>query len=291
MSGEPDGFIKIRNGLREHIRQGHLCPTDLGIYLFLHLEVDWGTGIVFTNASGIANTFDGKVSVRTVQDALHRLREHRYINYRRGNGQRASYTILIHKYQPTVGVRCGFRLNAFADNSLTNPVYEPLGRSPDSGRADVRTADVRNQEVLEVLNPSFPQVEFEVSGEGGAATGRKTKLTKLAEEIYHEYPRKVARQDALKAIKRALCTIATDSSRDPHFAGDHEKAASWLKRRVLLYANSPQGCRPDKTFIPHPATWFNGGRYDDDEQNWQYLSGGGDTSAKKPARTNGRSGW
>lgn len=71
-----------------------------------------------------------------------------------------------------------------------------------------------------------------------------------AETIYAEYPRKVGRQAALKAIRRAM--------------RDHDP--EWLLARVRLFAASPDGQAGQYT--PHPATWFNAGRYDDDDREW-----------------------
>lgn len=73
------------------------------------------------------------------------------------------------------------------------------------------------------------------------------------DSIYAAYPRKVGKADALKAIAKALKT----------------KPAAELLAAVNAYAVAmadwPEG---ERQFIPHPATWFNGGRYDDDPATW-----------------------
>lgn len=120
-----DNFTPIRNGLLEHIRDGKLCPFDLGIYTFLQLTMNWETGICFTNARSISTQFGGQVSAKDVRQSLYRLRQKRYINYREGDGSRGSYDVLIHKCRPTVGRHVGMQLNAFAISSLDVPVYEP----------------------------------------------------------------------------------------------------------------------------------------------------------------------
>jgi hypothetical protein len=96
----------------------------------------------------------------------------------------------------------------------------------------------------------------------------------LASPIYHEYPRHVAKQAAHTATVKAIKVVA---ERD--FAGDHEKAAEWLKAKVTRYANSSQGRRPDRNLIPHLATWMNSARYDDDESEWNYVAGIGSPDA------------
>jgi len=42
--------------------------------------------------------------------------------------------------------------------------------------------------------------------------------------------------------------------------------AEWLLNRVTLFAKSPAGQR--EKFTPHPSTWFNQGRYHDDDGEW-----------------------
>jgi len=79
-----------------------------------------------------------------------------------------------------------------------------------------------------------------------------------AEMIYEAYPRKVARPAAIQAIRRALQGHSFD----------------WLLERVQKYAECVEGS--SKKFIPHPATWFNQARYDDDESDWANTDTGPD---------------
>lgn len=73
--------------------------------------------------------------------------------------------------------------------------------------------------------------------------------------IYEAYPRKVGRGQALKAIGKAVSRLA-----------DRPDAAEWLLGRVKTYAVAVAG--QNAAYIPHPATWFNGERYFDDEADW-----------------------
>lgn len=81
------------------------------------------------------------------------------------------------------------------------------------------------------------------------------------DQIYDSYPRKVGRARAEKSIRSALVKI---SSRD-----DVHDPTAWMMRVVGQYAHAvgkwPVG---DRQYIPHPSTWFNGGRYDDDQAEW-----------------------
>jgi hypothetical protein len=70
------------------------------------------------------------------------------------------------------------------------------------------------------------------------------------ELIYAEYPRKVARKDAIAAIRKAMVTVGfTD-----------------LLAKTRAYAQAVAG--KDAQYIPHPATWFNRESYNDDPAQW-----------------------
>ena len=79
-----------------------------------------------------------------------------------------------------------------------------------------------------------------------------------AEIIYEAYPRKVARPAAIQAIRRAL----------------QAKSFDWLLGQVERYAEAVEG--QSKKFVPHPATWFNQARYDDDPNEWAQSDTGPD---------------
>lgn len=83
--------------------------------------------------------------------------------------------------------------------------------------------------------------------------------SQTAELIYASYPHKVGRPVALKAIRKAL--------RNFTFA--------FLLERTQAYAKLRNG---DKSFMPHPATWFNQERFNDDPSTW------GRSTDNKPSR-------
>ncbi len=74
-----------------------------------------------------------------------------------------------------------------------------------------------------------------------------------AEKVYVLYPRRQGKKAALKAIENAL----------------KSKTVGELCEACNAFADAtgrwPAG---DEKFIPHPATWFNQGRYDDDRSTW-----------------------
>lgn len=101
---------------------------------------------------------------------------------------------------------------------------------------------------------------FEAGYNAGQAASAQTEAvlplaggTTTAEDIYAAYPRKVAKKDALKAICNAMKTAG------------REKLLVATKRYAAAMAKCPL---EDRKYIPHPATWFNRGSYDDDPAEW-----------------------
>ena len=86
------------------------------------------------------------------------------------------------------------------------------------------------------------------SGEG-ADGGKKDAIEVRFAEFWSAYPKKVAKQNALKAWKR----LRPDAEL-------HEK----IMRAVNAQKRSEQWRRDNGRFIPNPATWLNGGQWDDE---------------------------
>ena len=107
------------------------------------------------------------------------------------------------------------------------------------------------QEVInkEVNNKTSPSAEGE-----GVATAKKAKSRKaevLPEGFswwYEHYPRKVARSDAVKAWDK----LAPDDA-----------LQKVMIQAVEKQKRSPAWLKDNGDFIPHPATWINGRRWED----------------------------
>lgn len=150
-----EGFSKIRNGLKEHIEAGELCPTDLGVYLFLHLYCDYSTGIYKGTALGIAYRMGDAALKDLIKHSLSRLRNLKFINYRFGNGQRGGYSILINKFEPTFGALSGMRLNAWKHEDKVVPEYEPLpGQTPGRTPSGIPVASQSRPGGVPVASPT-----------------------------------------------------------------------------------------------------------------------------------------
>ncbi len=71
-----------------------------------------------------------------------------------------------------------------------------------------------------------------------------------AADIYAEYPLKVGKPVALAAIEKQM----------------KETPAEKLLERTKLFASTRNG---DLEFVPHPSTWFNQQRFNDDPATWK----------------------
>lgn len=78
----------------------------------------------------------------------------------------------------------------------------------------------------------------------------KAQYSEAFEEWYAAYPRKTQKAYAYKCYQRALGRVA----------GSH------LLERTKVFAGSPIA---QTRFCPHPSTWLNQGRWEDDEKEWQ----------------------
>ena len=72
-----------------------------------------------------------------------------------------------------------------------------------------------------------------------------------AEIIYQAYPRKVGARKAKQKIRKTLEEVPFEE----------------LLIKVQLFARCVEG--QDRQFIPHPETWFNQGRWQDDPEEWK----------------------
>lgn len=82
----------------------------------------------------------------------------------------------------------------------------------------------------------------------------KGEVIDWPERIYRAYPKKVGKQDALRAIERALKSVDAQA----------------LLAIVEAYAEARS--TEDPKFTPHPATWFNRGSWADDQSTWKQAT-------------------
>ena len=127
------------------------------------------------------------------------------------------------------------------------------------------------------LDPPISGESPEASGDSGNLPGLNGMEWKRMEEntntlkgwcvIYDAYPRKVGKKDAQKPIEAAI------------------KAKGFDELLEIVKQFKAASSEVEKRFIPHPATWFRQGRYDDDPSEWG-VNAEGKIYEPPSARTN-----
>lgn len=97
--------------------------------------------------------------------------------------------------------------------------------------------------------------------EGNGKTHRRSAVADGGfESFWSVVPRKVGRREAETAFEKAAARIAG------RVGPGGENPDAFLVERMTVFAKSAQG--RSGQFCPHPSTWLNQGRYDDDPAEW-----------------------
>lgn len=78
------------------------------------------------------------------------------------------------------------------------------------------------------------------------------RIAQIAEQVYRLYPKKVARPKALVSIIKQIRAFGSEK----------------LLKATALFAEAWASKR-DLQYCPHPTTWFNQERFNDDPSTWQ----------------------
>ncbi len=145
-----------------------------------------------------------------------------------------------------------------------------------------RNQTERNQTITPPT-PSEAKPEPAPDGRSPAArcesNGKATKRaldTPEFHEWYAAYPRRLAPKAAAKAYAGAVRELIQRGRSPP-------EAHAFLLDAAREFARSEAG-RRESQFVPHPATWLNQERYDDDRSEWNRTNHGGRTHAHGPGQ-------
>ena len=121
----------------------------------------------------------------------------------------------------------------------------------------------------EPLIPAPANAQLPLSSLETQSTSETTTVPILSgpESIYAIYPRKQGKQEALKSIIKAL---------KQHGMEKIKEATSAYAQATSLWSEN------DRQYIPHPATWFNQGRFEDDRETWKRKTNGHNTTDQRP---------
>ena len=138
--GEPvskaNGFLQLRRGLWEHIRDGRMSITQALAFIYVCSEADTRTGIW----KGSAKSLSGELGIpeRTARDVLEKMEHADYIRRFAVPGRHSCYPILVHKFLITDGEHDGEQLNAIDSKSPVDLAYFPREQCVEHGAAQKR---------------------------------------------------------------------------------------------------------------------------------------------------------
>lgn len=192
----------------------------------------------------------------------------------------------VDKHWRAIAEEVGLSIEEVKEAVLSLEAPDPESRSPEEGGARLIRLDehrawgwrvvnyakyrtIRNADDRREQNRLAKQREREKkkSAKSAKVSNQSSKSSRSAqaevevevdaEAIYELYPRKVGKPKALEAISKAMKI-------------DDPKAI--LERTALFGSMAKNFTDEQMQFVPHPSTWFNQQRYNDDPSTWERKS-------------------
>jgi hypothetical protein len=116
--------VPIRPGIEDHLVCGDMSLCEFGVYVLIHIQADYRTGIWRGSAPRILATAPRGASLRQIQRTLEHFEQMGYLKSFRVPGVRGNTPYLIDKFTVRSGALKGRRLNAAKSDSWRNPYYE-----------------------------------------------------------------------------------------------------------------------------------------------------------------------
>lgn len=117
-----NGFLQLRRGLWEHLRDGRMSHMDALAFIYIVSQADTRTGVWNGSASSLAGEI--VVSPRNARRLLERLSAAGYLKRFSVPGKHICYPILVHKYPISDGEHKGEHLDAANSTSPTLLQYK-----------------------------------------------------------------------------------------------------------------------------------------------------------------------
>jgi hypothetical protein len=116
-----NGFLQLRRGIFEHVRDGRMSHMDALTLIYIAAQADTRTGVWHGSAGALAGEL--ALSSRNARRVLERLTERQYIKRFPVPGRHVCYPILVHKFLVTDGEHRGQHLNAPESTSSSDLRY------------------------------------------------------------------------------------------------------------------------------------------------------------------------
>lgn len=142
------------------------------------------------------------------------------------------------------------------DRPFTPDVFTPDIITPDIPLNPPKGGETETDDEVFSLKGNKPKA-------ARAAKSDHASVTAQSEAIYQAYPLKAGKQNALRAIGKALKVVPFER----------------LLERVTAYSSAvAKWPAPDRQFVPYPASWMNAGSWEDDPATWERHSTGRNTT-------------
>src|ERR1700756_3227779 len=111
-SSASENYVPIRTGILDHLVRGDISLYELGVYVLIHLQADYSTGVWRGSAPRILANAPRGAELRDIQRAIKHLEDVGYLRSFRKHGQRGNCPYLIDKFTARCGALKTYRLNA-----------------------------------------------------------------------------------------------------------------------------------------------------------------------------------
>lgn len=222
-------FSSIPNSI---ILDSNLSAKAKGIFVYFLSRPD---GWKFYASEIVKHFTDGKDSIRS---GIMELCDKGYLRVFRVKNEQGQFNGWV--YEILLNADGGKTESGFSDfgKSATNKI-DNKNKTEDNKKEKIY---IKKKESLEL-----PLGEMETNAKTQEKPQTKSELDEQAAKIYELYPRKAARPDAIRAIKKALKSVGyTD-----------------LYAKTQKYATAVKESQKELSYVPYPATWFNREEYND----------------------------
>src|SRR6266446_1077309 len=175
-----NGFLQLRRGLWEHIRDGRMSITEGLAFVYICSQADTRNGIW----KGSAKSLSGELGIpeRTARDVLEKMEHGDYIRRFAVPGKHTCYPILVHKYPISQSEHDGEQLNALESKSPGELSYFASEQSVEHGvkhGAAQRIQDTRDKK---------PEKKKSAAAPADPRFGPFLEFAKASFETKHKHP-------------------------------------------------------------------------------------------------------
>jgi hypothetical protein len=163
MSSGTSGYIQLRRGLFEHVRDGRLTFFEASLYVAILSDTNPSTGLCYGSAGLFAAVYG--LTDRTCRDALEKLESKGYLRRFPTRGKHGSYPILVNKFRCSDGAMKGLYVNSgksiswekvfyeSRDEGVDDDVNDSVNDSAASKRLETRNKKPEKEAELTLLSP------------------------------------------------------------------------------------------------------------------------------------------